>query len=256
MPEGHTIHRLARDHRRWFTGHEVAVSSPQGRFADGAALVDGLTFETAEAWGKHLFHRFDGARFVHVHLGLFGKMPHHRSPAPAPRGTVRMRVVGNGHTVDLTGPNVCEVIGPGERDAIVDRLGPDVIRQDAEPQRAWDALQRRSVPIARALLDQSVLAGVGNVYRAEVLFVHGIDPQLPAQELDRSRFEAIWTTLRDWMRAAVDEHRIVTVAPDEADGARRTYVYRQDDCLRCGDTVRRFDLSGRWAYACPTCQTA
>ena len=254
MPEGHTIHWLARDHRRWFAGQTPAVTSPQGRFAAGAALVDGERFEDAEAWGKHLFHHYAGGRIVHVHLGLFGKMPALDVPPPAPRDTVRMRIVGDDRVVDLTGPNVCEVLGSDERDAIVDRLGPDVIRADADPDRAWAALQRRTVPIAQALLDQAVLSGVGNVYRAEVLFVHGVDPELPARELERDRFEAVWSTLRGWMRAAVDERRIVTVDGAERRDGRRTYVYRQDRCLRCGTAIRRFDLAGRWAYACPECQ--
>ncbi len=148
------------------------------------------------------------------------------------------------------------MVEPDQREEIVARLGPDVLRDDADPEAAWRALQRRTVPVAQALLDQTVVSGVGNVYRAEALFVHGIDPELPADELDRERFDAVWATLRRWMRAAVDEDRIVTVDREEGDGDRRTYVYRQDACLRCGTAIRRFDLAGRWAYACPTCQAA
>jgi endonuclease-8 len=105
VPEGHTIHRLARDHAAWFTGQTVTVSSPQGRFADGAARLDGRRFETAEAWGKHLFHRFDDGRSVHIHLGLFGRFFHHPLPPrgrpPVPRDTVRYRLTGPGPALDL-----------------------------------------------------------------------------------------------------------------------------------------------------------
>ena len=91
MPEGHTLHRLAHAHRARFAGHQVAVSSPQGRFAD-AALVDGRVLDEVTAHGKHLFAAF-GDRIVHVHLGLFGKVQEGDGPPPPPVGEVRMRWV-------------------------------------------------------------------------------------------------------------------------------------------------------------------
>ncbi len=72
MPEGHTLHRLAGELSATFAGRAVRVTSPQGRFAESAALVDGSVVTGAEAWGKHLFVAFEGGRFVHVHLGLYG----------------------------------------------------------------------------------------------------------------------------------------------------------------------------------------
>jgi endonuclease-8 len=70
VPEGHTLHRLARLHQRKFGGQPVAVSSPQGRFAEGAAMVNGRVLRRATAYGKHLFHHYTGGPIVHVHLGL------------------------------------------------------------------------------------------------------------------------------------------------------------------------------------------
>lgn len=257
MPEGHTIHRLARDHQRWFAGGPVVVSSPQQRFA-GASDVDGARFRSAEAYGKHLFHHYDDDRVVHVHLGLFGRCYHRRTPPPQPRDTVRMRVANGAHVIDLVGATTCELLTPAQVDLVLRRLGPDPLRPDADPKRGWEALQRRRVGVGRALLDQSVLAGVGNVYRAEVLFVHGIHPQMPAAAVTHQQWEAIWSTLQQWMRHAVDRRRIVTVDPDEAclsrTGATTTYVYKRDCCVRCGAPVRRWDLAGRWAYACEHCQ--
>lgn len=260
VPEGHTIHRLARDHERWFRGERVAVSSPQGRFA-GAVRVDGARFVGAEAYGKHLFHRFGGARFVHVHLGLFGRFLHHRTPPPEPRETVRMRLASGGHVIDLVGATTCELVTAAEVEAVVARLGPDPIRGDSDPEQGWRALQRRRVGIGRALMDQTVLAGVGNVYRAEVLHVHGLHPETPSRDVTHRQWDALWDTLRTWMRGAVDERRIVTVDPDEVckprsalTGKERTYVYRHDRCGRCDGPVRRWDLAGRWAYACEACQ--
>jgi endonuclease VIII len=261
MPEGHTIHRLARDHAAWFAGAPVRVSSPQGRFADAAARLDGRTLTSADAYGKHLFHRYDGGEAVHVHLGLFGKVFTFPVPPPEPRDTVRYRVVGGDRAIDLVGATACALLGPDEVEAITDRLGPDPLREDADPDRAWQALQRRSVGIGQALMDQRVLAGVGNVYRAELLFVHGVHPELPAKQLPRDVWDAMWAKLVGWMRQGVEEQRIITVDPEEAGRPRTalsreeaTYVYRSDRCGRCDGEVRRWDVAGRWAYACERCQ--
>ena len=261
MPEGHTIHRMARDHAGWLAGRPVRVSSPQGRFAAGAALLDGTVLERTDAHGKHLFHVYEGGSTVHIHLGLFGRVFPHTGAAPVPRDTVRYRVTGGDRTIDLVGATACELLDPDEVAAIVARLGPDPIRRDADPDRAWAALQRRTVPIGRALMDQRVLAGVGNVYRAEVLFVHGIHPEVPAREISREQWDAMWATLVTWLRRGVKDRRIITVDAAEIDGPRSrvaradaTYVYKRDRCPRCHTEVRRFDLAGRWAYACETCQ--
>ena len=261
MPEGHTIHRLALDHADWFAGQRVHVASPQGRFSAGADLLDGTLLEATDAHGKHLFHRFEGERYVHVHLGLFGRFFVHENPPPEPRDTTRYRLIGGGRTTDLVGATACELLTPDEVAGIRSRLGPDPIRNDADPERAWAALQRRSIGIGRALMDQKVLAGVGNVYRAEVLFVHGVHPELPARELERERFDAIWATLVTWLRRGVRERRIITVDPAEAGRPRSrmrredaTYVYKRDHCRRCDTAVRRYDMAGRWVYVCEGCQ--
>ena len=125
MPEGHTLHRLARLHQRRFGGHPVAVSSPQGRFASGAAAVDGRVLRRAGAWGKHLFHHYAGGPIVHVHLGLIGAFTQFPVPAegelPAPVGQVRMRMVGTEFGTDLRGPTVCELIDEAQVPGIVAR---------------------------------------------------------------------------------------------------------------------------------------
>ena len=269
MPEGHTIHRLADDHSLWLSGQKVRVSSPQGRFSAAASQLDGQELVETDAFGKHLFHRYADGRSVHIHLGLFGKVFHHTLAAgdapPPPRDTVRYRVeahgAGGGHAIDLVGATACELLDEAEVDAIVARLGPDPIRTDADPERAWAALQRRSVNIGRALMDQAVLAGVGNVYRAEVLFVHGLHPDVASRDVDRATWDAMWATLVTWLRRGVKERRIITVDPKELGVARSrirradaTYVYHQAHCRRCGTQIRRYDLAGRWAYVCETCQ--
>jgi endonuclease-8 len=260
VPEGHTIHRLANRHEEWFAGQPVAVSSPQGRF-EGAARIDGHVFQGASAWGKHLFHHYDVGVVVHVHLGLFGKFFDHTGEPPEPRDTCRMRVATAGRTIDLVGAITCELLDPGEVDAVTAGLGPDPLRDDAVFEDAWTALQRKRVGIGRALLDQSVLAGVGNVYRAEVLFTHGLHPEVPSSDVDRATFRSMWDQLQQWLRLGVRMGRIVTTDPDEIGTPRSRmkrsesrYVYKQDVCRRCGSDIRRWDLAGRWAYACESCQ--
>jgi endonuclease VIII len=261
VPEGHTIHRLARDHAAWFGGGPVHVSSPQGRFTEAARLLDGTVLTGTDAYGKHLFHRYDGGQTVHIHLGLFGKVLRHDTPPPEPRDTVRYRVANGGTVIDLVGATACELLTDTEVTAITDRLGPDPIRRDADPERAWAALQRRSVGIGRALLDQRVLAGVGNVYRAEVLFVHALHPELSADAVPRETWDSMWTTLVSWLRRGVRQRRIITVDRAEIGRPRgtiprseATYVYKRARCLRCATEIRRWELGDRWAYACETCQ--
>ena len=169
MPEGHTLHRLANRQRTLLGGQVVAVTSPQGRFAQGAALVDGTIFHTAEAWGKHLVQRYRplagarraGERLVHIHLGLYGSFTEQSAPMAPPVGQVRMRIEAADIGVDLRGPTACEIYTPADLDALVARLGPDPLRRDAEPERAFSAISRSTRPIGALLMDQKVLAGVG-----------------------------------------------------------------------------------------------
>src|SRR5690242_19500025 len=170
MPEGHTLHRLARLHQRRFGRAPVVVSSPQGRFTDGAADVNGRVLRQSDAWGMHLFHHYDGGRVVHIHLGLYGTFTEAPVPLPLPVGQVRMRMVGAEYGTDLRGPTVCEVIGEPEIADVVAKLGPDPLRGDADPETAWKRIAKSRRPIGALLMDQAVIAGVGNVYRSELLF--------------------------------------------------------------------------------------
>ncbi|WP_232667218.1 Fpg/Nei family DNA glycosylase [Pseudonocardia sp. TRM90224] len=269
MPEGHTLHRLARQHRALFAGRAVGVSSPQGRFSASAALVDGRVLRRTEAHGKHLFHHYGPDAVVHVHLGLYGEFSEEPLPAGEPRGLVRMRMIGETHVVDLRGPTACELLTAAEARAIKARLGADPLRRDADPDRAWARIGRSRAPVATLLMDQAVIAGVGNVYRAEALFRHRIDPQLPGAALTREQWDALWADLVTLMRAGVRKGRIDTVAPEH--DPRRTgraprrdrhggevYVYRRAGmpCLVCGTPIARAEHAARNLFWCPTCQPA
>ncbi|MFJ2786230.1 MULTISPECIES: Fpg/Nei family DNA glycosylase [unclassified Streptomyces] len=269
MPEGHTIHRLAADHRERFGGRSVRVTSPQGRFTGSAALLDGAVMETAEAHGKHLFLGFPGTGWVHIHLGLFGKVAFGDAPAPPPTDTVRLRLANAGGYVDLRGPTTCALVTDAEKAAIHERLGPDPLRDGDDPDRAWRRISRSRSTVAALLMDQKVIAGVGNVYRAEVLFRHGIDPYRAGKDLTAPEWDAIWTDLAALMREGVRLNRIDTVRPEHTpeamgrpprvdDHGGEVYVYRraQQPCLLCGTPVRTADLAARNLFWCPTCQQA
>jgi endonuclease VIII len=260
MPEGHTIHRIARDHRRLLAGRTVSVSSPQGRFAD-AGRVHGATLIDLEAYGKHLFHHWSTGEVGHIHLGLFGKFRVHTgAEPPEPRGAVRMRITADPDdglepvTIDLAGPTACSVDPPDVRAAIVARLGPDPLRDDADAELAVANLARSRREIGALLLDQSVLAGVGNVFRAEALFVHGIHPRRRGSACSDDELQALWSTLRDMLRAGVRSNRIVTVHRDERVDHVNTYVYKRDRCLRCATAIEPLRVANRTCYHCPTCQ--
>jgi endonuclease-8 len=263
MPEGHTLHRLARAQRAQFAGHVVHVTSPQQRFAD-AALVDGRVLDTVTAHGKHLFAAF-GDRIVHVHLGLFGKYGAGTGEPPPPVGAVRMRWVAETGWTDLRGPTACDVLSPSEVDAIRARLGPDPLAARPDGTKAFARIASSRAPIAGLLMDQAVVAGIGNVYRAEILYRHRVDPYLPGRLLDPARWQLLWTDLIALMRAGLRSGRIVTT--ERADRERPTgparrddafYVYRRHGlpCRLCGTEVRMQELAARKLYWCPSCQAA
>jgi endonuclease VIII len=259
MPEGHSIHRYARLHRQALAGERLAVSSPQGRFSEGAGELDGQVLRGVDAYGKHLFYRWGNDRTLHVHLGLFGTFRTHRGAAPAPSAGTRLafRAERPDVTVYLSGPVACELIDPATEDALRARLGPDPLVTEGVPPVFGERLGRRRGPIGQALLDQSVVAGVGNAFRAEVLFLCGIDPTTPARALSSGQVDALWWSLRRLLRDGERTGRIDTAVREaaEADGPSR-YVYRRggSPCRRCGTPIRAWELGGRTMYACPTCQ--
>ena len=263
MPEGHTLHRLARLHQQRFGGAPVSVSSPQGRFSQAAEAVDGRVLRKASAWGKHLFHEYEGGAIVHVHLGLYGTFTERPVPMPTPVGQVRMRMVGVEYGTDLRGPTVCEVVHRPDVDDIVAKLGPDPLRRAPDPSRAWTRITKSRRPIGALLMDQSVIAGVGNVYRNELLYRHLIDPHRPGTHVSEAEFADAWTDLVKLMKVGVSRGKIVTVRrvddkgpPSYRPGRPRSYVYRRagDPCRVCGTTIRTEVMEGRNLFWCPSCQ--
>lgn len=267
MPEGHVIHRLAGKLQEVFGGHEVRVSSPQGRFADEAQRLDGAVMIDAEAIGKHLFLRFDvpGANLVHIHLGLIGKFG--LEPFDEPRGAVRLRVDDGVVAADLRGPQWCRLVDEATREKILAEAGPDPLRADADPAKALERIHRSRKSIAALLMDQRIAGGVGNIYRAEVLFRHELRPTVAGPQITARTWQILWEDLVELMHDGVRTGRIDTVRPEDSPEAQgrppredphggEVYVYRREGmpCLVCGTLVKSRLLEGRHLYWCPKCQ--
>jgi len=168
---------------------------------------------------------------------------------------------------DLRGATRCELVTPLQRAEVLARLGPDPLVADGDPAPAWRRISTSNRPIGELLMDQAVLSGIGNVYRAEVLFRHRLHPLRPGRTLRRGQFQALWEDLRTLMADGVRVGRIDTVRAEhmpEAMGRpprvdRRggeVYVYRRQGqpCHVCGSTIRTGELAGRTIYWCPRCQ--
>lgn len=249
MPEGHLLHRVAREISADLGGSVVRASSPQGRF--DAAPVDGLVLVRTEAVGKHLLHLLDGGARVHVHLGMRGL--HLRVPdlvAP-PRGGVRLRLASESVAWDLVAPSVCELLDDDGVARLLAGLGPDPLRasEDADHSEGEAVRRLRAArgAVGAAVLDQSVWAGIGNAWRAELLFLVGIDPDRPAASLHEDEAAALWRLAREHLALGRDAGQVVSdpAAPDER------WVYKRETCRSCGAAVRTWPLARRTAYACP-----
>ncbi|MGI9018908.1 MAG: Fpg/Nei family DNA glycosylase [Euzebya sp.] len=274
MPEGHTIHRYARLQRKVLVGHVVRAWSPQGRFADGAARLDGGTVLRIHAWGKHLlYHWGDSAGqatgdVLHIHLGLFGKFRTFTGDAPPPTEGTRLALQVTdedpGATIHLAGATTVTIITPADVPGLIDRLGPDPLRSDADPERFVAALARRSAPVCEALLDQRAIAGIGNVYRSELLFRAGVDPNTPANRIAPATASRLWEDAVTLLKRGQRSGRIVSVEPDDVGKRRRSdlapdeqrYVYKRHDlpCHRCDTLIVKWQPRTRTVWACPNCQ--
>jgi len=234
MPEGHTIHRIARDHHKWFAGQKLIATSPQGRFEDEAKRINGKTLRAVTAHGKHLFY--------HWNRNLIGQ-------------------IGQAKSFDLNGPNCCEIINSKQHDQLRLRLGDDPLRDDASAENVWQKFQKSRSTIGSLLLNQSVIAGVGNVYRAEILFLLRIHPESRGNELDRDTFDEMWKLTVKLLQVGMKHNRIITAGFDAAGkvpkrlkASERLNIYKRSRCPSCNSPVKTWELANRKMYACPKCQ--
>jgi endonuclease VIII len=298
VPEGHSIHRLARQVQDVFGGQVLRASSPQGRFAEGAALLDGQVLERAWAHGKHFFADFSGGLSLNVHLGLYGAFSFggdetfsHSSSIGAPRrigerelpsalpddgpspsaavppppaATVRLRLVSAHGWADLIGASTCRVLTPADVIQVTGKLGPDPLNDD-DPAPFLQKAGRTRRPIGVVLMDQAMVGGIGNIYRAESLFRAGIDPWRPAKDVGESGLAALYADNQVLLREGVRLGRIVTTRDEHRPGVtaedawpeHANYVYQRQGrrCLVCGqDAIVAEDMANRRLYRCAVCQ--
>lgn len=256
MPEGDSVHGDARRLREKLAGRRltrVGGSAPSVRRR--AADLAGGRVDLVEAVGKHLIVEFEGGWALRVHLGMTGRWRY--GPPSGPRGDGPARVVleTTGWAARCNGAPTVELDRtPLIRSAIA-RLGPDLIDPAVDihgvVERVRQADQSRS--ISAVLLDQTMAAGIGNVYRNEVLFEAGLHPDCPVGEIDDEELHWVFARAAAQLRANVGRRRTTT-------GGRRpgseTHVYGRSGqaCRRCGTRIGFSDTAGRDTYWCPTCQ--
>lgn len=271
----------------------MRVSSPQGRYTDGAALLDGASILNAYAHGKHLFVPFNNELTLNVHLGIYGnwsfggdetftgassigaprkigekeytagEAEEYTGP-PAPKGTTRCRIVSEHGWADLVGPTICRTLNPDEVAQVRAKLGPDPLNTDADPERFYAAARKSSRPIGVILMDQAAISGVGNIFRAESLYRQEIDPLRPGKTLTDDELSRLWEDNKHLLTIGVRVGRIITTEQKDRPGIHETeawpehanYVYQHhgEPCPRCGTTIRMEEIAGRKLYWCPGCQ--
>lgn len=256
MVEGHQCHRVGHFHRQKLLNKRFTCTSPNGRFVQGASEINNRMLTRIEVHGKNLFYFFEHV-VVHIHFGMSGRFALSEvfSKVPEIKATTRLEMRGHGLVAHLSAMTVQH--GPlSLYTDKVDKLGEDPIREDACADRAWEKICKSKKSIGFLLMDQSVIAGVGNIYRAEILFKAGVHPEQPGNTLTREMFDSIWYHSKDLLERGVVTGSILTVDPEENLPApwTRRYIYNQSTCGRCGDRIKSWDIASRRAYACPTCQ--
>lgn len=264
MPEGHTVHRTANDFNRIFAGHEIQVISPQGRFATQANLISGQALNKARAIGKQLFLGFENDLTLRIHLGIYGKwaFAEHSDSLPPPIGQVRARFSTATHLADLRGPTVCEVISRDEVQLVEQRLGPDPLnpnQRGSQEQKFVERVQRAKTPIGLLLMNQDVISGIGNVYRAEILFRAGISPHRAGASLSRKELHALWSDAVGLLKVGVKTGFMITrdeLTNKNPNKSERNFVYKREGlpCRKCGANVTIEIMAARKLYWCVSCQ--
>ncbi len=332
MPEGHSVHRIARQFDRNYVGRAVRASSPQGRFVEGASVIDGRTVVSVRAVGKQMFLEFEGDVWLRVHLGMYGAWDfageilvdptiasangrmgqtnqrgtdlegepilddageNSLTSIGAPRrarvhvrmseqttgladegdqwpppvvGQVRLRLMTDVTCADLRGPTACELQDPEQVQATIDKLGPDPLVDDVAEgeERFTRVVRRKPTAIGLLLMDQAVVSGIGNVYRAEMLFRARQNPHTPGRDVPEEVVRRLW---RDWvtlLRIGVETGQMMTMDDLSDEDYRKAMASRDDrhwvyhraglPCRVCGTSIVVEEAAGRKLYWCPSCQ--
>lgn len=264
MPEGHSVHRSANDFNTLFAGETVYIDSPQGRFSSEAKKISKRRLERARAIGKQLFLEFDNDLTLRVHLGIYGKWRRHApGDLPAVVGEVRARFSSSKAIFELRGPTVCEVLDDAEVKAIEKRLGPDPLNADPRGKQKLRFVEKvlaSRVSIGQLLMNQEVISGIGNVYRAELLFRAGVEPHTPGSQLLREVVEDIWDDSVKLMKVGVKTSYMITrddLFTKRPSKAERNWVYKREGepCRVCGTNISIELMAARKLYWCSGCQS-
>jgi endonuclease-8 len=254
LPEGDTIHRAAERLRAALEGEElVRFEAPRAR---GPHPPPGTRIDAVEARGKHVLIHFAGGIALHTHMRMTGSWHLYRAGERWRRPPWLARAivgVDGWEAVCFAAPVVRLRREGGEPDA-VDRLGPDLCRDDADIDLAvtrMGAVVEPETTIAEALLDQRVAAGVGNVFKSETLFACGVHPSTPVGRLDEPERRRLLDTASRQLRSNLGGGPRATVP-----GGLAVYGRAGRPCRRCGTPVRsaRFGRQPRSTYWCPSCQ--
>jgi endonuclease-8 len=279
MPEGDTILRAARTLHRVLAGHTVtrfdSVYPALTRIAEDTPIV-GRTIESVAARGKHLLMTFSGDLILRTHMRMNGSWHLYRTGARWLRPASDMRVLVATADAVAVGFNVpiAELLSAREleRHRQMRRLGPDLLAgagtQYQYPVDVQEIVRRMRArggeEIAEVLLNQQVLAGIGNVFKSEILFAAGVNPFTPVRDLTDVDLERIVRLARDQLAASVlDRSRTLTRAfgrrtTRSLDPAASLWVYsrRGKPCRRCGTIIasKKTGVDARLTYWCPQCQ--
>ena len=265
MPEGHSVHRTANKFAELFVDSKLKIVSPQGRFTEQASLVSGRKLIDSSAIGKQLFLGFNNKLTIRVHLGIYGKWNFYALPvskAPEVWGQVRARFGSSTASADLRGPTVCVVIDSSEVLAVLNRLGPDPLRADPSGKEAFrfvSKVKASATPLGSLLMNQAVISGIGNVYRADLLFRSGISPHRSGNQVSEQALLAIWDDAVTLMKIGVKTGLMLTrddFLKAKVPIEERYYVYKREGlpCRNCGKKVKLELFYGRKLYWCNSCQ--
>lgn len=262
MPEGDTVHRNARVLNRELQGRTLARFFVRDR-GDVVELA-GTRVERVEAHGKHLLIHIDTGWVLRVHLGMKGRWIRRHVRERQPTGITAMLVVDDTAYI-CQGAFTAELLSARalRTHPRLGRLGPDLL---AEPPDITEAVRRARMPayahreIGDLLMDQRVAAGIGNVYKSEVLFECRVHPRTRVHELSDEKLTELFERAAHLMRLNLLTRRrtSVPVRRRPTPSSQRLWVYRRDGkpCLDCGTAIERFMQSdmNRSTYFCRTCQ--
>ena len=259
MPEGDTLHRVAYQISRQICGKRIEAARARRELSHAGELA-GQLLETAEARGKHLLLDFDNAMTVHSHLGMTGSWHIYprgeRWRKPAQRAALALRFAT--HDLVCFSPKIIAYDRTTRirRDPLVSGLGPDLLGEHFDEQAALRRLRcHNAAPMGEALMNQQLVAGIGNVYKSEILFMNRLDPFRPVADFDDDTLLACLRSARHYMRRNLEGLRRKFRGSTLGD---RLWAYRRKDtpCLECGTPIamRRQGEAARSTYFCPRCQ--